>query len=116
MVFGKTLKCKATGKYYKVKGTLSYNNVIVVYLITCQCCKLQYVRSAINFKERFHIHKSGINTGKKRCGAAKHFLECCTNEGKLNNLKIYNRGHNVLELYNILVQIQFTTRKRKLDI
>ena len=28
----------------------------------------------------------------------------------------YNPGHNILELYNILVQIQFTTSKRKLDI
>ena len=28
----------------------------------------------------------------------------------------YNNGHNILELYNILVQIQFTTSKRKLDI
>ena len=28
----------------------------------------------------------------------------------------YNPGHNVLELYNILVQIRFTTSKRKLDI
>ena len=29
---------------------------------------------------------------------------------------IYNPGHNILELYNILVHIQFTTSKRKLDI
>ena len=28
----------------------------------------------------------------------------------------YNSGHNILELYNILVQIRFTTSKRKLDI
>ena len=28
----------------------------------------------------------------------------------------YNPGHNILELYNILVQIQFTTSKTKLDI
>ena len=27
----------------------------------------------------------------------------------------YNPGHNILELYNILVQIRFTTSKRKLD-
>ena len=74
-----------TAKYYKIKGTLSCNSVIVVYLITCQCCKLQYVGSAITFKEIFRIHKSDINTGKKRRGAAKHFLECCTSEGKFDN-------------------------------
>ena len=28
----------------------------------------------------------------------------------------YNPGHTILELYKILVQIRFTTRKRKLDI
>ena len=28
----------------------------------------------------------------------------------------YNPGHNISELYNILVEIQFTTSKRKLDI
>ena len=31
-------------------------------------------------------------------------------------LIIYNPGHNILELFNILVQIRFTTSKRKLDI
>ena len=29
---------------------------------------------------------------------------------------IYNPGHNILGLYNTLVQIRFTTNKRKLDI
>ena len=28
----------------------------------------------------------------------------------------YNSGHNILELYNILVPIRFATSKRKLDI
>ena len=88
MVFNNTFKCTATGKYYKVKATLSCNSVNLVYLITCQCCKLQNVGSAITFKERFCIHKSDINTGKKRCGRAKHLLECCNSEGKFDNLKI----------------------------
>ena len=72
MVFSNTFKRTATGKYYKVKGTLSCNSVNVVYLITCQCCKLQYAGSDITFKERFRVNKSDINTGKKRCGAAIH--------------------------------------------
>ena len=67
MVFDTTFQCTATGKY---------------------CCKLLYVGSSITFKERFCIHKSDINTGKKRCGAAKHFLECYTSESKIDNLKI----------------------------
>ena len=35
---------------------------------------------------------------------------------RFSDLKIYNPGHNILELYNILVQIRFTTSKGKLDI
>ena len=31
-----------------------------------------------SFKERFQIHKSDINTGKNRCGAANHLLNVCT--------------------------------------
>ena len=73
MVFDDTFKCTVTGKYYKVKGTLSCNSISVVYLIMCLCCKLQYVGSAITFKERFRIHKSDINTVKKRCGALNIF-------------------------------------------
>ena len=34
------------------------NSVNVVYLITRQRCKLQYVGSAITFKERFRRHRS----------------------------------------------------------
>ena len=86
--FDNTFECTATGKYYNVKGILSYISVNVVCLITCQCCKLQCVRWATTFKERFHIHKSDINTGKKRCGTAKHYLEFWTSEGKSDNLKI----------------------------
>ena len=88
IVFDNTFKRTATGKYHKVKVTLSCNSVNVVYLITCQCCKLQYVGSVITFTERFHVHKSDINTRKKGCGATKHFLECCSSEGISENLKI----------------------------
>ena len=31
-------------------------------------------------------------------------------------LNIYNLGHNILELYNVLVQIRLTTSKTKRDI
>ena len=88
MIFDNTFKCTTTGKYYKVKGTLSCNSVNMGYLIICQCCKLQYDGSAITLKERFHMHKSDVYAGKKRCGAAKHSLECCSSKGKFDNLKI----------------------------
>ena len=60
MVFYNVFKCMAIGKYYKVKGTLSCNCVKVVYLIT-----MPYIGSTISFRERFCIHKSDVNTGKK---------------------------------------------------
>ena len=31
-------------------------------------------------------------------------------------LAFYNLGHNILELYNVLVQIQLTTSKTKRDL
>ena len=61
----------------------------MIYLIIFQCCRLQYVESAITFKERFRIHKSDKNTGKRRCGIAKNFLECCTSGGKFDNHTIH---------------------------
>ena len=79
MVSDNTFKCTAAGKFYKANETLSCNSTYVVYLIIYQYCKLQYVGSAITFKERFYTRKSDINTGKKRCDAAKNFLECCSN-------------------------------------
>ena len=65
MVFDTTFNCTETGNYYKVKGTLSSNSVNVVYSITCQCCTVQYVGSAITFKERFCMHKSDIKQVKE---------------------------------------------------
>ena len=68
--------CKVTGTTYKVKGNLSCNSANVVYLISCKLCKDQYVGSTYknNFKPRFRVHKSDINTGKDRCGVAKDFF------------------------------------------
>ena len=50
-------------------------------------CKDHYVGSARknNFKPRFRVHKSDINTGKYRCGVANHYLTKCTDLGKIEN-------------------------------
>ena len=34
------------------------------------------------------MHKSGVITGKDRCGVAKHFLAKCTNGSKVENNKV----------------------------
>ena len=45
----------------------------VVYLITFSNLREQYVGSAIDFKQRFRIHKSDIKTNKDCCGTARNF-------------------------------------------
>ena len=63
----------------------------MVDLISCKLCKDEYVISAYqnNFKPRFRVHKSDINTGKDRCGVAKHVLNKCTDVGKLENIEVH---------------------------
>ena len=83
--------CKITGKTCKVRGNLSCHGADVVSIISCKWCKDQYIASACknNFKPRFRVHKSNINTIKGRCGVAKHFLTKCTDIGKLWNIKVH---------------------------
>ena len=49
----------------------------VINLISCTHCNEQYVGSAVDFKKRFRIHESDINTKKDRCGVALHFTNKC---------------------------------------
>ena len=88
MVFKNEFTCTATGKTYKVRGDLNCKSDNAVYLISCKKCKQQYVGSTFesNFKPRFRVHKSDINTGKDRCGVVKHFLNNCT---EINNLRMW---------------------------
>ena len=90
MVFKNDSTCTATGKTYKVRGDLNCKSDNVVYLISCKKCKQQYVRSAYesNFKLKFRVHKSDINTGKVRCGVAKDFINNCTGSNKFENVEV----------------------------
>ena len=68
---------------------MSCDNWNVIYLITCSNCRKQYVGSAINFKQRFRIHKSDIKINKDHCGTASHFNnKCCSPNNKHAYLKI----------------------------
>ena len=64
-------------KQITIRDFLTCNTKKTIYLIACKCCGKQYIGSATGFKERFRIHKSGINTGKIRCGVASHLLIVC---------------------------------------
>ena len=90
MVFKNEFTCTATGKTYKVRDDLTCKSDNVIYLISCKKCKQQYVGSAYegNFKLRFRVRKSDINTGKVKCGVAKHFLNNCTGINKLENVEV----------------------------
>ena len=79
MVFKNEFICTVTSKTYKVRGDLTCKSDYVLHFISCKKCKKQYVGSAFesNFKPSFRVHKSDINTGKDRCGVAKHFLNNC---------------------------------------
>ena len=75
MVFKNKFTCTAIGKTYKVRGDLTCKSDNIVYLTSCKKCKQQHAGSTFesNFKPRFRVHKSNINTGKDRCGVGKRF-------------------------------------------
>ena len=70
LITERKFRCTVTGKTYFIKGNLSSDSYNVIHLITCSNCTEQYVRPAVNFKQRFRIHKSDIKTNKDRCGTA----------------------------------------------
>ena len=78
LISDNTFTCKVTNKKYYINNDFHCNCMNVIYLISCTNCKEQYVGSAIDFKKRFRIYKSDINTTKDRCGVvARHFTNKC---------------------------------------
>ena len=89
MVFENMFICTVTGKKYFVKGWLHCNSCNVIFLVECSSYKQQYIGSALNFKQRFRIHKSEIKTNKNRCGTARYFNNvCCHTSNPHNYLKV----------------------------
>ena len=66
--------CHATKHKYKISGFLICDTKNIIYLIASKCCGKQYIGSVTNFKKRFRIHRSDIDTGRIRCGVASHLL------------------------------------------
>ena len=82
-------KCKVNGRFYNVRGNLPCNSSNVIYLISCKNCEDQYKESAIDFKPRFRIHKTGIKTGIDRSATARHFNTKCSDvENPLRFLQV----------------------------
>ena len=74
LVISPDFTCFATKWEYRIKGILKCDSRYVIYFISCKCCGKQYVESATDFKQRFRIHKSDINTGQIRCCVGTIFL------------------------------------------
>ena len=49
---------KVTGKVYFIRGDLSYDSKNVIYLITCDKYKDEYIVSTVDFKHCFRVHKN----------------------------------------------------------
>ena len=89
LITDRKFRCTVTGKTYFIKGNLPCDSCNLIYLITCSNCREQYVGSAINFEQRFKIHKSDIKTYKDRCDTTSHLNnKCCSPNNKHAYLKV----------------------------
>ena len=86
MVFENMFTCTVAGKKYLVKGESHWYSCNVIYLVECSNCKQQYIGSALNFKQRFRIHNSDIETSKDGCGTTRLFNTVCCHP---NNAHFY---------------------------
>ena len=75
-------------------------------MITCSNYREQHVGSAINFKQRFRIHKSDIKNNKDPCGSARHSNDkCCSPNYKHASVKlriieqVFNNNQCSLKIY-----------------
>ena len=70
-----TITSLATGSKYKIKDFLSCEDDWVVYCASCLKCQEQDVGSTVTeFYTSWSNHKSHINTKRKTCTLAKHFI------------------------------------------
>ena len=82
------------------------NRIALVYTIGAKCFCHSFYFLDINSLLTFYICK------KYFCHKSKQYDLYLYIKSVLS----YNPGHNILELYNILLQIQFTTSITKLDV
>ena len=56
-------ECYATGQTFKIKQKVDCCSNWVIYIVSCELCRVQYVGSCINIKSRLSKHKSDIRVG-----------------------------------------------------
>ena len=65
-----------TGKEYKFMPSVSCHTKNIIYLVTCDKCKKQYVgKTAQTLKQRHYGHRREID--KQSSNLGKHFSEDC---------------------------------------
>ena len=62
LVEGTGFKSRVTGRNFVINFKLNCNSDLVVYLLSCAKCEMQYIGSTITkFRTRFNNHKSRLN-------------------------------------------------------
>ena len=123
----------ATGRSYQIKQNLGCNSTGIIYLASCNKCKVQYVGSTSNaFKVRFRNHKSDMKRNKKSCELAIHFnkfphnlsdfnfivIEKIMNtDGDLDNTLLKREGYwaaqlRTLQPFGLNKRCEFRSKKR----
>jgi len=76
MLTGTTFKSTMTGKEYKFMPNVGCHTKIIIYLVTCDKCKKQYVgKTAQSLKQRHYGHRREIDQQSSYLG--QHFAGSC---------------------------------------
>jgi len=76
MITGTTFKSTMTGKEYKFMPSVGCHTKIIIYLVTCESCKKQYVgKTAQSLKQRHYGHRREIDQQSSSLG--QHFAGSC---------------------------------------
>ncbi|CAB4063506.1 unnamed protein product [Lepeophtheirus salmonis] len=76
MIVGSSFRSSMTGREYKFMNSVSCTTKNVIYLVTCNKCRKQYVgKTEQQFKQRHYGHRREIETKVSPLG--KHFAEEC---------------------------------------
>ena len=71
------IQCRATGKIFQIRKSITCNTSNVIYLAYCTKCSMQGIGSTTQWKPRLRNYKSHIKKKVYSCEIAKHFIDTC---------------------------------------
>ena len=88
---GNHIMITSTQKKFYIKSRMDCKSENVLYIITCNGCKEQYIgKTNDQLSSRMRVHRQQINTPKYRqLGMSKHIDECCSQEPKFTVAPFY---------------------------